>query len=59
MHAQLSDCIYLTAAKLRDTPCHDIRVAYSECLAGKGRVACKSIKSQLEACTAKHLGKLD
>jgi len=35
-----------------------LRLAYAECIKN-GRVKCRSLKEQLEECTAKHIGKLD
>jgi hypothetical protein len=56
---QLTACLRETAAKLKETPCEEIRLAYNACLKESSRVACRPLKDQLEECTAKHLGKLD
>jgi hypothetical protein len=48
-----------TSAKLKETPCDEIRFAYGACLRGGSRLSCRHLKEQLEECTAKHLGKLD
>jgi hypothetical protein len=48
-----------TSAKLKETPCDEIRFAFGACLRGGSRLSCRHLKEQLEECTAKHLGKLD
>jgi hypothetical protein len=56
---QLNACMTAAAAKLKETPCDEIRLAFNACLKRGSRISCHDLKNQLEECTAKHLGKLD
>jgi hypothetical protein len=56
---QLLDCVYKSDKAIKNTPCDAILLQYKECLENSGSFQCLSLKSKVEECTAKHIGKLD
>ena len=60
---QLSACVLKVGEKIKNTPCQAILEEYKACLGGakaeEKNSACYKLMTHLEACSMKHLGKLD
>lgn len=56
---KVRDCFTKATSKVKDTPCLKLQGAYMDCLSSYSSLYCKDLASNLEECSAKHIGKLD